>query len=50
VASSLARNGRLADARDYAAAALRNFEQFGPGAAAEAEQTRQLQALIDSLG
>jgi tetratricopeptide (TPR) repeat protein len=50
VASSLARNGRLADARDYAAAALRNFEQFGPGAASDVEKTRQLQTWIDSLG
>jgi hypothetical protein len=47
VALGLARNGRLADARDYAAAALRNFEQFGPAAAAEAERTRDYLARIE---
>jgi len=48
VAVHLARAGRFTDAREYARAALRNFETFGPRAAAEIEETRQLLAQIES--
>lgn len=47
IAFTLARAGRLADAREYAYAALRNYETFGDRAAAEMEQTRQLIAAIE---
>jgi hypothetical protein len=39
--------GWPADARDYAEAALRNYEQFGPAAADEIEETRGLLAHIE---
>ncbi len=47
VASTLAGAGRLTDAREYARAALRNFEAFGPRATAEAENARRLLAQIE---
>jgi len=42
VAVALARAGRLADAREYALAALRNYETFGDRAAKEIEETKGL--------
>jgi len=48
VAVTLIRQGGLADARDYVAAALRNFEQFGPAAAAEIEETQRLLGQIEA--
>jgi len=42
VATFLARQGRLADAWDYALAALRNYEPFGTGAAESIQKTQQL--------
>ncbi|MEM7029824.1 MAG: CHAT domain-containing protein [Chloroflexota bacterium] len=48
-AVALAEAGRLTDAQDYAAAALRNFEQFGPNAADLIERARQLLAQIKQL-
>jgi len=41
VAITLAVAGRFDDAREYAAAALRNYEAFGPQATAEIEQIRE---------
>jgi tetratricopeptide (TPR) repeat protein len=49
VARTLARAGRLADAREYARAALRNYETYGSRAAAEIEKTRDLLDEIDEL-
>lgn len=49
VALALAQNGRFPDARDYAAAALRNYEQFGPAAADMVEKTQRLLAEIEEL-
>jgi hypothetical protein len=46
VAVALEQAGRLADARDYAEAARRNFEQFGAAAADLAERARGLLADI----
>ncbi len=40
VAIALAERGHLADAREYARAALRNFETYGEGAAEEVQKTR----------
>lgn len=40
VAIALAQRGRLTDAREYALAALRNFETYGEGAAEEIRETR----------
>jgi tetratricopeptide (TPR) repeat protein len=42
IALLLAGDGRVSDALLYARAALRNFEQAGPGAADSADQTRRL--------
>jgi tetratricopeptide (TPR) repeat protein len=42
VAIALANAGRLADARDYAYAALRNYETYGERAAEEIRETRGL--------
>ena len=47
VATTLANAGRLADARDYAYAALRNFETFGDRAAADIQKTKELIAWIE---
>lgn len=47
VALALAQAGKLQDARDYARAALRNFEPYGPGAADMTAQTQQLLARIE---
>ncbi len=46
VALALANAGRLADAREYALAALRNYETFGDRAAEEIERTRRLVAQL----
>jgi tetratricopeptide (TPR) repeat protein len=48
IALSLANAGRLADARDYAQAALRDFEPYGAGAAADVEKTQRLIAAIQA--
>ncbi len=50
VALALAKASRLADAREYAHAALRNFETYGEGAAEEIQKTRRLIEKIESLG
>ncbi|HKZ84207.1 MAG TPA: tetratricopeptide repeat protein, partial [Anaerolineae bacterium] len=42
VAIALAQVGRLADAREYAYAALRNYETYGGGAADKIQETRGL--------
>lgn len=47
IAIALAQAGRLADARDYAHAALRDYETYGTGAAAEVQKTKELIALIE---
>jgi tetratricopeptide (TPR) repeat protein len=49
VAQALAKAGRLADAKDYALAALRNFETYGDRAAQEIQKTLQLIAWIEQL-
>jgi len=46
-AVALMQAGRLADAREYALAALRNYQTYGERAVAEIERTQQLIALID---
>jgi tetratricopeptide (TPR) repeat protein len=46
VAVALARAGRFADARQYAEAALRGYQTYGPGAAAEVQKTLGLIADI----
>jgi tetratricopeptide (TPR) repeat protein len=48
IAGALANAGRLADARDYAQAALRDFEPYGAGAAADVEKTQRLIADIQA--
>jgi tetratricopeptide (TPR) repeat protein len=48
VALALAQSGRVADAREYARAALRNFETYGAGAAQEVQRTQQLLAELDA--
>ncbi|MGA9351399.1 MAG: tetratricopeptide repeat protein [Anaerolineae bacterium] len=47
VALALAQAGRLADAREYAYAALRNFQTYGDRAAAEIQRTQELIGLIE---
>ena len=47
VGRALAQAGRLADGLDYARAALRNYETYGAGAAADVEKTRGLIAAIE---
>jgi tetratricopeptide (TPR) repeat protein len=47
VALMLAQQNRLADARAYAEAALRNFQVYGSRAAAEIEETQRLLAAIN---
>jgi tetratricopeptide (TPR) repeat protein len=49
VAIAYAQAGRFEDALLFARAALANYEQFGPAAAAEAEQMRGLVAEIERL-
>ena len=49
VAANLAMAGRFADALEYAHAALRNFETFGPGAAEDVKRTQGLIAKIEDL-
>ncbi|MBK7177926.1 MAG: hypothetical protein IPH82_12190 [Chloroflexi bacterium] len=45
----LYQQGRLPDARAYAEAALRNFQVYGPRAAADIEKTqRLLQAIVQA--
>ncbi|MEZ6111074.1 MAG: hypothetical protein R3C99_08670 [Pirellulaceae bacterium] len=46
-ARRLAISGRFPDAREYALAALRDYEKFGAGAANEVARTEQILALID---
>ena len=46
VALALRDAGRLADAREYAYAARRNFETYGQATAAEIQNTQQLLAVI----
>lgn len=47
VAAALAQVGRLADAREYASAALRNFETYGDRAAADIQKAEELIAFIE---
>ena len=47
VALALAQSGRFGDAREYALAALRNYQTCGPGAADEIQKTLDLIAQID---
>jgi len=47
VASALAQGGRFADAKEYAVAALRNYETYGAGASKEIQNTLELIAQID---
>ncbi len=49
VAVALARTDRLDDAREYALAALQDFEPYGDGAANMIKKTRQLLAEIERL-
>jgi hypothetical protein len=46
-AKTLARSGRLTDARAYAEAALANFETFGDRAATNIQDAERLIATID---
>ena len=48
IAINLARAGRLADAREYAYAALHNYETFGERAADKIQKTQQLIADIEA--
>jgi tetratricopeptide (TPR) repeat protein len=47
VAIALAQAGRLADAREYAHAALRNYQTYGDRAAADIQKTQGLIAQIE---
>jgi tetratricopeptide (TPR) repeat protein len=47
VAVALAQAGRFADARQYAEAALRGYQAYGPGAADDVQRTQALIAAID---
>jgi tetratricopeptide (TPR) repeat protein len=47
IAIALANAGRLADAREYAYAALRNFETYGERAAEEIQKTRRVIEMIE---
>ena len=49
VALTLANASRLADAKEYALAALRNFETYGDRAAQEIQKTLQAIAEIEQL-
>jgi tetratricopeptide (TPR) repeat protein len=48
VALALADSGRVADACEYARAALRNFETYGAGVAQDIRDTQQLLATLDA--
>jgi tetratricopeptide (TPR) repeat protein len=48
VAIALRSSGRLADARDYARAALENFKTYGDAAADEIQKTKELLARIEA--
>lgn len=47
VAIALLQSGRLSDAREYALAALRDFQSYGDRAADMTTETEQLLALIE---
>ena len=47
LALALVAGGRLSDAKEYALAALRNYQTYGAGAAREVQQTLKLIALIE---
>lgn len=47
VAVALARRGHFANAKEYALAALRNFQTYGEGAKDELMKTFKLIAMID---
>jgi tetratricopeptide (TPR) repeat protein len=47
IAYELACDGRLSDAGHYARAAIANFQQVGPGAASDADRTRQLLTALE---
>jgi tetratricopeptide (TPR) repeat protein len=47
VTFGLLQAGRLSDAAEYARAALRNFETYGQGAAADIQDTQQLLKRIE---
>ncbi|HEX8231005.1 MAG TPA: CHAT domain-containing protein [Chloroflexia bacterium] len=47
IAIALAQRGRFEEALLYAGAALRNYTDFGPGAAAEVQETQELIALVE---
>ncbi len=47
IARGLAFAGRLTDAREYALAALRNYETFGDRAAKDIQDTQNLVAFIE---
>jgi len=47
VALGLAQGGRLPDALTYARAALRGYQSYGQGAAADTQKTQQLIAMIE---
>jgi tetratricopeptide (TPR) repeat protein len=47
VAVSFAEEGRFSDAREYALAALRNFEPFGAGASEQIQKTQRLLSDIE---
>ncbi|MEA2601106.1 MAG: hypothetical protein QOF89_2098 [Acidobacteriota bacterium] len=49
IAMAFARAGRRTNALEYAAAALRGFESYGPGAAEDVEKTRGLIAEIRGM-
>ena len=49
VAVALAKAGRLADAKEYALAALRNYQTYGDRAADKIQKTLQLIGLIEQL-
>jgi tetratricopeptide (TPR) repeat protein len=49
VALMLYQQGRAADARAYAEAALRNYQVYGPSAAADIEKTQRLLQAINQL-
>jgi tetratricopeptide (TPR) repeat protein len=49
IAVALMQSGRIADALDYARAALRNFETYGDRAAADIEKAKRLIAKLSAL-
>jgi tetratricopeptide (TPR) repeat protein len=50
IALALARAGRVPDALAYARAALRDYDQVGPGATADVDKARQLIADLEQDG